>query len=63
LKGSGAGGVHRDGNYLALHRPYLSKEAASKLSDVEHEAAQKQEMAKVHKYLENMEVTRSLSTK
>ena len=51
-----AGGVDRSGNYLALHRPYLSRDAARHLTDVEFEAAQKDEMVKVREYLKNMEV-------
>jgi hypothetical protein len=40
------GGVERHGNFLALHRPYLPKEAAGKLSDAEYEAVQKDVMAR-----------------
>ena len=35
-----AGGVGRTGDFLALHRPHLSEEAARSLSDVDREAAQ-----------------------
>lgn len=51
-----AGGADRFGNYLALHRPYLSREAASRLSDVEYEVRQKQVTLKVQEYLRDMEV-------
>ena len=51
-----AGGVGRLGNYLALHRPYLSKDSASKLSDIDYEVALKKEMVKVREYLQNMEI-------
>jgi hypothetical protein len=51
-----AGGVHRFGSFLALHRPYLPRETADKLSDIEYEAAQKQATVKVQDYLLNMEV-------
>lgn len=51
-----AAGVDRTGSYLALHRPYLPKETASRFSDVEREAAQRRVMAKVREYLQNMDV-------
>ena len=51
-----AGGVKRGGDFLVLHRPYLSKDAADNMSDVEQEAAQKQLMAEVRDYLQTMEV-------
>ncbi len=51
-----AGGVRRDGNFLALHRPYLPKQAAGNLSDLQYEAAEKEVMVKVREYLHNMEV-------
>jgi hypothetical protein len=51
-----AGGVRRQGNLLGLHRPYYSRETASKLSDIEYEAALKTEMVRVRDYLQNMEV-------
>ena len=50
------GGVERDGNFLALHRPYVSKEAVGKLSDVEYEAAEKDIMTRVREYLRGMEI-------
>ena len=49
-------GAERQGNYVALHRPYLTRPAARQLSDVEVEARQKQVMAKVREYLRTMEV-------
>ena len=51
-----AGGVQRGGDFLVLHRPYFSKNAARNMSDVEQETAQKQLMAKVGEYLQTMEV-------
>jgi hypothetical protein len=51
-----AGGVARLGNLLALHRPYLSRDTANKISDLEYEAAEKRSMAKVRQYLKDMEV-------
>jgi hypothetical protein len=51
-----AGGVDRRGNFLVLHRPYLSIDAARNLSDLDREAAQKQLMAEVRDYLQEMEV-------
>lgn len=50
------GGVEREGDYLALHRPYLPRVEANKLSDIEYEAAQKQVMVKVQGYLRSMDV-------
>ena len=51
-----AGGGIRFGNYLALHRPFLPREEARKLSDVEYESAQKEMMPKVKAYLADMEI-------
>lgn len=51
-----AGGAYRYGNYLLLHRPFLTNEAAANLSDVRQEEAQKSVMLSVRKYLEEMEV-------
>jgi hypothetical protein len=51
-----AGGVERHGNLLALHRPYLAKDTASKMSDLQYEAAEKHAMAEVQQYLKDMEV-------
>ncbi len=51
-----AGGASRFGNYLALHRPFLPSDQARKLTDVEYEAAQKDMVTKVKKYLADMEV-------
>lgn len=51
-----AGGAIRFGNYLALHRPFLPREEARKLSDVEYETAQKEMMPKVKAYLSDMDV-------
>ncbi|MFZ0423443.1 MAG: hypothetical protein WAL80_11250 [Xanthobacteraceae bacterium] len=51
-----AGGVNRSGDFLVLHRPYLSRDAARNLSDVGREAEQKQVMAEVRNYLQEMEV-------
>jgi len=51
-----AGGVDRFGNYLALHRPYLSRAETSKLSDIEYEAAQKKETIEVSEYLKSMDI-------
>lgn len=51
-----AGGVSRSGDYVALHRPYIPREEAGKLSDVEFETAQKEEIAKVAAYLKDMDV-------
>lgn len=53
-----AGGIERSGNALALHRPYLSKETAANISDAIHETAQKQVIAEVRNYLQQMEVDR-----
>ena len=51
-----AGGATRSGNYLALHRPFLPREQARKLSDVEYETAQKEMMPKVKAYLADMDI-------
>jgi hypothetical protein len=51
-----AGGVNRTGDFLVLHRPYLPKKAVANISDVDHEAAQKQAMNAVRDYLQEMEV-------
>ena len=51
-----AGGVERHGNLLALHRPYFPIYTGSKLSDLQHEAAERQAIAKVRQYLKNMEI-------
>ncbi len=51
-----AGGVQQHGNLLALHRPYLPKDTASKLSDLDYETAERRVMAKVRQYLQDMEV-------
>jgi len=51
-----AGGASRFGNYLALHRPFLPRDLARKMSDVEYEMAQKEMVPKVKTYLAEMEV-------
>jgi TPR repeat protein len=51
-----AGGATRFGNYLAMHRPFLPREEARKLSDAEYETLQKQMAQTVSAYLVNMEV-------
>jgi len=51
-----AGGVKRGGNFMALHRPFLDKEAANKISDADYEAFEKKEMETVREYLKSMEV-------
>jgi hypothetical protein len=51
-----AGGVERGGSFLALHRPYLEKKAASGLTDVEQETAEKKAIARIQFYLNDMEV-------
>jgi hypothetical protein len=51
-----AGGVDRTGTLLALHRPYIPKEAAGTLSDVEFEAIEKAAIVKTVQYLKSMEV-------
>ena len=51
-----AGGVVRQGNMLALHRPYLPRETAIKISDLQYELIEKNIIAKVKKYLKDMEV-------
>lgn len=51
-----ARGVDRLGNRLALHRPYLPRQIATGISDVEYEAAEKRVMTKVSEYLKDMEV-------
>jgi uncharacterized protein len=50
------GGVDRSGDFLVLHRPYLSRQAARNLSDLSRESEQKQVMAEVRDYLLEMEV-------
>lgn len=51
-----AGGVNRFGTYLALHRPFFSKDDAAKISDLEYETVEKQEMHKIEEYLRSMEI-------
>jgi TPR repeat protein len=51
-----AAGAYRSGNYLALHRPYLQREDAKKINDVEYEALQKRLFPKVKAYLADMEI-------
>jgi TPR repeat protein len=51
-----AGGATRFGNYLALHRPYLAREDARTLTDIEYEALQKAMIPKVKAYLVDMDV-------
>lgn len=53
-----AGAVDRTGGtqLLALHRPYLTREAASKVTTTQQEVAQKQIMSLVRRYLEEMEI-------
>jgi hypothetical protein len=51
-----AGGAIRFGNYLALHRPFLPRKEARKLSDMEYETAQKEMMPKVKSYLADMDI-------
>jgi hypothetical protein len=51
-----AGGASRFGNYLAMHRPFLPREEARNLSDVEYEVAQKEMVPKVKGYLADMEI-------
>jgi hypothetical protein len=51
-----AGGAIRFGNYLAMHRPFLPREEARKLGDMEYEAAQKEMMPKVRAYLADMDI-------
>lgn len=51
-----AGGANRFGNYLAMHRPFLPREDARKLSDMEYETAQKEIVPKVKAYLVDMEI-------
>ena len=51
-----AAGASRVGNYLALHRPYLPREEAKKINDVEYEALQKRLFPKVKAYLADMEI-------
>ncbi len=51
-----AGGAIRFGNYLALHRPFLPREQARKLSDAEYETAQKEMTPKVKAYLADMDI-------
>lgn len=51
-----AGSVHRFGNLLALHRPYLSPKSASNMTDTQHETDQKEIMTTVKIYLDEMEV-------
>ncbi len=50
-----AGGVERHGNLLALHRPYFPRDTATKMSDLQYEAAEKHSMAQVRQYLKDME--------
>jgi hypothetical protein len=51
-----AGGADRFGNHLAMHRPFLPREEARKLTDAEYEALQKEMVPKVRTYLANMEI-------
>jgi hypothetical protein len=51
-----AGGIEHQGYYLSLHRPYISKIDAERLSDIEHEASEKKAMDDVRKYLQDMEI-------
>ncbi len=51
-----AAGATRFGNYLALHRPYISRKDALSLSDLEYEATQKEITPKVKAYLSDMEI-------
>ncbi len=51
-----AGGVDRDGTYLALHRPYMPRKTASQMSDLEYEGSQRQASATVTKYLQSMDI-------
>jgi hypothetical protein len=51
-----AGGIKRGGNFIALHRPFLAKETANKISDADYEAFEKKEMENVREYLKSMEV-------
>ena len=51
-----AGGAVRFGNYLALHRPYLARKDAQKLTDIEYEAFQKTFTPEVKAYLADMDV-------
>ena len=51
-----AGGAIRFGNYLALHRPFLPREEARKLSDAEYKSAQKEMMPRVKAYLVDMDI-------
>jgi hypothetical protein len=51
-----AAGAYRSGNYLAMHRPYLQREDAKKINDVEYEALQKRLFPKVKAYLADMEI-------
>ncbi len=50
-------GIKRLGNYLAIHRPYLPRDEARKLSDVEYINLQKELTRRVKAYLEEMEVS------
>lgn len=51
-----AAGASRFGNYIGLHRPYLSEESAQFLSDVEYVALQKRTEIAIRAYLTDMEV-------
>jgi hypothetical protein len=51
-----AGGAIRFGNYLAMHRPYLPREEARKLSDAEYESKQREVMPKIKSYLADMDI-------
>jgi hypothetical protein len=51
-----AGGVDRSGTVLALHRPSVPKPIASRLSDVEYEAIEKDAIARTTDYLRTMEI-------
>ena len=51
-----AGGINRRGNLLALHRPYISRESAVALSDVEYEANEKRALQEVREHLAEMDV-------
>ena len=51
-----AAGVERYGNYLALHRPFIKKDDAVKLSDVDFEDIQRKAMNSVRSYLQAMDI-------
>jgi hypothetical protein len=49
-----AGGAKRRGDALILHRPYVPRETADTLSDVEYERTENQAMLTARKYLDEM---------